>query len=76
MSRVVYKTPEEFKAVIKVGDYLTAWSTEKVVQVTAFGQKNRFLGVDVFGEERVQTMTAHTGWEKVNEPEYWKEDEL
>ena len=76
MSRVVYKTPKEFKAAINVGDFVTAWATGLVIQVTALGEKDRFLGVDVFGEERVQTMTAHTGWEKVKEPDYWKEEEL
>ena len=76
MSREVYKTPEEFKAAINVGDFVTAWATGLVIQVTALGEKDRFLGVDVFGEERVQTMTAHTGWEKVNEPDYWKDEEL
>lgn len=76
MSRVVYKTPEEFKAALKVGDFVSAWNTGSVVQISAIGEKDRFLGVDVFGEERVQTMTAHTGWEKVNEPDYWKEEEL
>lgn len=76
MSRVVYKTPEEFKAALKVGDFVSAWNTGSVVQISAIGEKDRFLAVDVFGEERVQTMTAHTGWEKVNEPDYWKDEEL
>lgn len=76
MSRTVYKTPEEFKAALKVGDFVSAWNTGSVVQISALGEKDRFLGVDVFGEERVQTMTAHTGWEKVPEPEYWKDEEL
>ena len=71
MSRVVYKTPEEFKAAIKVGDYLSGWATPKVIQVTAFGQKNRFLAVDVYGQETVHTMTATTGWTKVDKPNDW-----
>ena len=68
MSRSHYKTPEEFKAAIKVGDYLTAWSTGLVIQVTALGKKNRFLAVDVYDQETVFAMTANTGWTKVDKP--------
>ena len=73
--RLHYKTAEEFKAAINVGDFVTAWSTNKVVQVTAFGQKNRFLAVDVYGQETVHTMTAGHGWTKVNKPDDWGIDE-
>jgi len=75
MLRQHYKTPDDFKAAIKVGDFLTAWSTGKVVQVTAYGKKNRFLAVDVYGQETVYTMTANTGWTKVDKPNDWGIDE-
>lgn len=74
--RTVYKTPEDFKAALKVGDFVTAWATGKAVQITAMGEKDRFLAVDVFGEERVNTMTSHTGWEKIDQPDYWEAEEL
>lgn len=72
----VYKTPEEFKAVLKVGDFVQGWQTTKTVQISALGEKDRFLAVDVYGQETVHTMTQSAGWLKVEQPYYWEDEEL
>ena len=60
-----YYSPEEFKALFKVGDLVCGWSTGKTVRITAIGH-HRFLALGYGNREEVNTITGNA-WVKVNE---------
>lgn len=64
---IVYNSPEEFKAAVKVGDTIRerAWRNIPPVVGTAIGDY-RFLYRDSTGTERVGSCVSHASdWEKV-----------
>lgn len=67
MKIVVINSVDEFKAKVKVGDWLRGWATRRQVQVTAIGE-TRFLFRETVGRytEAVGTMNpASCKWDLI-----------
>lgn len=65
-------TPETFRAEFKVGDFLSGWSTGKIIQITAIGQ-TRFFAKTHNGREEACAMHHAQGWTKELRPHWWAE---
>lgn len=56
-------TPDKFRELFKVGDKLTAWSTDKPVIITAIGD-NRVMFLD---NKKERTASMRLPWRKADE---------
>jgi hypothetical protein len=61
---VPIKSTDEFKQLVKVGDYLRGWATGKIVKVTAIGLGRFLFLVNGYRKrEGVATMICQANWQ-------------